>query len=345
MAASYQTGSATSPWDLIDKLKVWLLVQGWTQDQHGSPRSHLHKGSIYMHFCAASDSQIWPREALPTTYYHDYLGGYGVGCYMSTGYSAAIDWDVMPGRPIRFGDDTEERGLGCGMNLPASGGDYHFFDDGNDNITVVVERSPGIFCHMGWGPALYEAGQPESFPYFFASSSAYMNTAETYPADRYGLNLSALTPFSHPDEDYSSYGGGQRYIHSNAFARVDAATFSDRWVGNGCRNEGGYGYTGRFMRNNLNLHPNTQGDANEGEYPGHEYIHDRIYQSAFAGGLLLPLHSFVLTDPGARWAPIGYPPTVFWCEAVGNGFSQNDIYAVGGLNYMLFPHFAVLKAA
>jgi hypothetical protein len=349
MAASYQTGSSTSPSDLLQKLVTWLVAQGWTSNASASEgtgwRAHLEKGTIFMNFRAAGNENIWPRVPPPTSYYHDYdVGGYGIGLYMGTGYAGASVWDMETGRPIRAGD-TDLRGLGCGMNLPASGGDYHFFDDGNDNVIVVVERSPGIFCHMGWGPAMFPAGQPEDFPYFFASSSAYMNTVKTYPADRYGLNLSALPPFSHADKDYDSYGGGSRYIHSNAFVRVDAATFVDRWIGNGCRNTKGYGYTGRFMRNALNCHPGTQGEANEHQYLCYRWLLHRTHQSAFAGGLLLPFHSYVLTEPNARWAPIGFPPTVFWSEAVGEGFSQNEIYQVGGIDYMLFPHFAVRKDA
>ena len=51
------------------------------------------------------------------------------------------------------------------------------------------------------------------------------------------------------------------------------------------------------------------------------------------------------TVPQGRWAPIGYPPTVFWTEAVGHGYSAGDVYQLGGQDYMLFPFFAVRKAA
>ena len=57
------------------------------------------------------------------------------------------------------------------------------------------------------------------------------------------------------------------------------------------------------------------------------------------------MHLFVLTDPGGRWAPMGYPPNVFWCEGVGAGYAAREILQVGGLDYMLFPGFAVRKAA
>jgi hypothetical protein len=349
MAASYQTGSSSSPSNLLQTLVTWLAAQGWTIDASASEgtgwRAHLHKGTMYLNFRAAMLENIWPRVAPPTSYYHDYgTGGYGIGFYLGTGYSAGANWDMQAGGPLRSGD-TALRCLGCGMNLPASAGDYKFFDDGNDNIIVVVERGPGIFCHMGWGPALAAAGQPEDFWYFFASSNAFMNTTITYSADRYGLNLSALPPFSHADRDYDSFTGSTRYVHATAFARVDATTFTARWITNAGYANKGYGYTGRFMRNALNLHPDTQGLLDEDKFPGYQYISTRIVQTAFAGALLLPLHSYVLTDPDARYAPIGYPPGIFWCEGVGNGYAQNTVYQVGGIDYMLFPRFAVLKGA
>jgi len=237
--------------------------------------------------------------------------------------------------------------IGAGANLPAgSVAAYHFFDDGEDHVIVVVERSPGIFCHFGWGPAMEPAGQPEAFPYFFGSSSAYMNTLDTAPpGDRHGINVTALPPMSHGDKDYSSYGGGIQMVHTTAMVRVDTGTFSGRWVGNGNWDDEGYGYSGRFMRCALNLHPDSQGTCDEDEYPGYQYLHQRVHQAAFAGALLLPLHCYALTDPGARWAPLGYPPSLFWCEAVGHGFASGEVYQVGGLDYLLFPHFAVRKGA
>jgi hypothetical protein len=60
---------------------------------------------------------------------------------------------------------------------------------------------------------------------------------------------------------------------------------------------------------------------------------------------VLPLHCFVLTDPDARWAPIGYPPSVYWCDVVGHGYGAGEVYQVGGLDYMVFPAFAVRKGA
>jgi hypothetical protein len=357
MAASYQTGISSSPTNLLQALVTWLSGQGWTVNQSEADvagwRAHLAKaGSLNVNLRAAENERLWTKGSGG---YHDLgNGGYGIGLYLGTGWDSESPWDAQPGGPMRPYDLTTS---GCGMNLPqGSVAAYHFFDDGNDHITVVVERSPGIFCHLGWGPSLQRTYLPEPFPYFFASSSTKLNTAETadlLTGNRHGIDLTAYPPMSHTDEDYSTISGSLAETHCTAFVRVDAASFADRWVGD-CKSESeGYGWTGRRMRDALNKCLAAQGGMEEDEYVNYQYLWDdgsggpgeRTLQSAFGGALMLPLHCFMETDPGDRWAPIGYPPTVFWTEAVGRGYSPGDIYQVGGLNYMLFPFFAVRKAA
>jgi len=345
MAAAYQTGISSSPTNLLQTLVSWLTTQGWTTDAStgdGSGwRAHLHKGSLYVNLRAAMNENIWPYNGD----YHDVgAGGYGIGLYLGDGYDGGEAWHAQSGRPTRPGDGSTS---GCGMNLPAgSVSAYHLFDDGNDNIIVVVERSPGVFCFVGWGPALADLGQPEDFPYFFGSSGAVLNTLDTDPGgDRGGINISAYPPMSHADQEVSSYTGSSDRGHATAFVRVDADTFDGRWVCNCEDPDDGYGYTGRLSRCSVNVGPALDAAIDVGEYPSFAGLENRVHQSAYAGALLLPIHTFVLTDPGGRWAPIGYPPQVFWTEAVGHGYAAGEVYQVGGDDYMLFPHFAVRKGA
>lgn len=342
MAAAYTTGISSSPTNLLTTLVSWLSTGGWIVDSSVSDgtgwRAHLHKSGLYVNLRAASAENIWPYNGE----FHDLgSGGYGIGLYLGDGYSGAASWDAQSGRPVRVVDGST---IGCGANLPqGSVTAYHFFDDGNDHITVVVERAPGIFCFFGWGPALEAAGQPEDFPYFYGSSGAILNTLNTAPdGDRSGINISAYPPMSPADKEVSSYTGSTERVHTTAMVRVDASTYSGRWVANCAINDGGYGSSGRAMACAVNIGPDL------GIYTGHvnySNLQDRIHQTSFAGALLLPCHTFVLTDPAARWAPLGYPPSIFWTEAVGHGYAAGDVYQVGGVNYMLFPHFAIYKGA
>jgi len=346
--AAYQTGVSSSPVNLLQTLVSWLSSQSWVVDLSMSIgtgwRAHLHKGATFVHLRAAMDEKLWAYDGE----YHDKGdGGYGIGFYLGTSYNGMSNWDEQPGRPVRVEDGST---CGCGVNLPAgSVAAYHLFDDGADNIIVVVERTPGIYCHFGWGPAMGAAGQPENFPYFFGSASAYLNTITGAPGgERGGINITTYPPFSHGDEDVSSYNGLYTRVHATAYVRVDAGTYTARWIANGRdagSGDGGYGGTGRQMRCALNLGPCSDTSLDSDDYPSYQDLADRVHQTAFAGALFLPLHTFVLTDPDARWSPVGHVPSVFWCEAVGHGHSPGDVYQVGGEDYMLFPHFAVRKGA
>lgn len=350
MAAAYSTGISSSPTNLLQTLVSFLIAQGWTSDQSAADgtgwRAHLHKSGLYVNLRAAGDDLIWPEDGTYHDALHGSTGGYGIGLYLGDGYSGAAAWHAQSGRPVR---PTDGSTAGCGINLPAgSVAAYHIFDDGADHVIVVVERSPGIFGFLGWGPALEPAGQPEDFPYFFGSAGAVLNTYDGDPGgERGGINITAWPPMSHADGEDSSYGSTLHYCHATAYVRVDAATFAARWVGNStfpATGEEGYGYTGRAMKCAVNVGP-YEGNMYDDEYPSYEAMKDRVHQVAYAGALLLPMHCFVKTDPGARWAPLGYPPSMFWTEAVGHGYAAGEVYQVGGVDYMLFPHFAVLKGA
>lgn len=348
MAAAYQTGISSSPTNLLQTFVTFLSGQGWSTDSSASEgsgwRVHMHKGSLYLNMRAAMDEQIWPYNNDPWQY-DDYGGGYGIGLYLGDGYASGDPWNEQSGAAARAGDGTT---VGCGMNLPSgSVAAFHLFDDGSDNVCVVVERSPGIFCHMGFGAAMAEAGQPEDFPYYFGSSSAYANTNDgDFFDESYGVQLSALPPMSHNNLERTSRGGTTKFVQTAGLIRVDAATFSGRWVCNAGANSpyDGAGYTGRYMRCACNANP-VVSSVNADEYPGFQLMVDRAHQTAYAGALLLPLHCYVLTDPGARWAPIGYVPSIYYCEAVGHGYAPGTVYEVGGIDYLLFPGFAVLKGA
>lgn len=336
MSASYQSGVSSSPGDLLQTLVTWLAGQGWTVDSSTTDgtgrRAHLHKGALYVNMRSAGNEKIWPNASGGNW---DTDAGYGIGLYLGTGYSGSSGWHAQAGRPLRIDGSTS----GCGANLPSGPvSAYHFFDDDSDNITVVVERTPGLYCHLGWGPALAGAGNPESFWYFYGSSTAFRNVQDsTPPSDQPGQTVTAFPPMSTGSKE-----GGS--VECCAFARTDVATWASRWMGNCNNSSSTQGATGRLLGCACNINPDAQGASPSGQLPGYRWLLDRVHQTAFTGALLLPLHLFA-ENAGSRWAPIGYPPTVFWCEGVGHGYSAAEIYSVGGLDYMLFPHFAVRKAA
>lgn len=339
MAAAYSTGTATGPTDLLQKLVTFLTGQGWTNDSsvsYGSGwRAHLHKGSQYVHLRAfvneaANIATGWGSSRASST------AGYGIGLYLGTGYNGANAWNNQAGAPV---DTSGSPGpVGAGMYLTSGAiGAYFFFDDGNDHITVVADRGSGLYSHMGWGPSMSKVGFTNDYWYFYGSAPHWYNVAGASNANP-GLQLTAGAPMSHSFADTGNF-------HATCFVRVDAAIYSAQWIGFTDLTTATvvYGYTGRTGRCALNSQL-TYAPANIAEYPSVTKAIGRAWQSAFAGALLLPLHCFA-QSVAARWIPIGYPPTVFACAGVGHGFTAATVYAVGGLNYMLFPNFAVRKAA
>lgn len=342
MAAAYQTGTASSPSNLLTTLITWLNAQGWTTDSSATDgsgrRAHLHKSGLYLNFRSAMDEKIFPR----VSGFRDHGQGYGLGFYLGDGYSGAQPWHNQSGRP-KLVTPNDPDAFGVGMQLPAGAiAAYHFFDNGSDHVTIVVEKSPGLFVHLGWGPSLVKTGYSTDFPYCFGSSPDYDTTyqgASTQP----GHSVTADCPLAHTNQVV-----GQNWVRCCGLVKVDATTYSLRWISNcfGAQAQEDtffIGATGRELRSSLNQ-TNASGTGNDGEFPNYRYLKDRAFQSAYTGALLLPLHQFVLNASG-RWSPIGYPPSVFYSPAVGHGFAQGQIYAVGGLNYMVFPNFAVRKAA
>jgi hypothetical protein len=330
MSASYATGAASSPTDLLQTLVTWLVAQGWTQDMSqadgGGWRAHLHKAGQYVNLRAIVNSaSAWA--------YQYGTAGYGIGLYLGDGYNAGAAWNAQSGGPLQSG--TSNR-IGAGMYLPAGAvAAYHFLDDGADHITVVVERTAGNCAHMGWGPSLAKTGYTSDHWYFYGSSPNYYNAfvpAGSFP----GSDVTAAAPMAHA----FNYAGGSG-VYTHAFVRTDAAVFADRWVGLSNGTTTAQGYTGRAGRCALDV---TDVVSSMSELPEIGPMAARAWQSAFEGALLLPLHCFVQAS-SARWIPVGYPPTIFFCAGVGHGFVSGDIYQVGGLDYLLFPGFAVRKAA
>ena len=424
---AYQTGSATSPSDLLTTLLTWLAGRGWTIDANATEddglRAHVHKSGYYVNLRAAMNEKIWAYQTGAATkggagngtisvargnggsiWYPETITvtftsataftvaggtmgamgsgtvgsqfvskyvtftitaggtafdsttrfyipvspnsstttlaskGYGIGINAGSGYDGSLPWNLQPGCPHYNGSDTLIP-IGAGMLL-GSGAitAYHFFDDGADNITVLVEKSPGIFVHMGWGPSLVKHGYSWSSAYFFASIGHYYSMNLGSEAGIPGGDITANPPFSHS----SKFGTGTIYRPATAFVRVDAGELSTLWTSNAGNADSVSGYTGRLL---LNSH-------DPAAFYGVSYIPrfinlimgapSRAIMTAFPGYVLLPLWTF-LQRPTTRYAPLGYPPNIFYTLATQVGVAAGSTVAIGGVNYVVAPNFAVKK--
>ena len=316
MAASYQTGTATSPVDLQNKLVAWLALQGWTTNMDAvdgsGRRAHLSKGSTYVNF----------RALMNETVYLGLGSQYGLSMYLSTAFNSGSQWYAQTGGPIRTSDSNT---AAAWMQLPSGSiNAYHFFDDGNDNIVVVVERATGIFTNMCFGPTITKAGTITGGAYF----SATFSNSNTSLTGAGSTTLSALCPFA---------ANGDAGTFPNSYIRADVDTYINKWLNFSTGTTGNTGRTGKSQQGSNSL---------PDEIPHYANFVNRQTSALTSQANLLPLRVFAPRDatPGG-YSLLGEIPNIFVCNGVANGYSPASIISLGPDNYMLFPNFAVKKFA
>ena len=332
MAADYQTGTASGPTDLLNTLVTWLTAQGWTVDANttdgSGKRAHLHKGSDYVNLRSAVNEAIWPNLAGSAFY--------GIGLYMGTGYSGAAGWAAQAGGPIKSGgSDT----VGGSMKLEVGAiTAYHFFDDGSDNILVVVERAGSLYTHMGFGRSLTKSGTWTGGLYFFAARPGkHGGTATTVMGD---ANNHAGAPFA-LSQPYQVNSLTQ--LGAAGFVRVDVDGFTGKWVAfSGTNVTANDGYTGKL--GNAGIDYNTEQELIPTDIPGYQRMLIHLVSQFNAQTVLFPIFLYAQRDAGG-YSFLGQVPNVFVASAVvGGGFAAGAIYTINGKKYILFPHFAVHNA-
>jgi hypothetical protein len=329
---SYQTGTASSPTNLLQTLVTWLVSIGWTQDRSATEGSGwtatLHKSANYVNIRAAmNENTIWHQDSRDS--------GYGLHMYLGTGYASGNSFNNQAGGPI--GSSTFPVGVGMHLSAGPFTNYYFFADSGGDNVVVVVEKTPGLYVHIGWGLSIQKAGAFTGGPYFFGSTCGY-NTNNTlqFPNSGPGYTTTSDCPF------VNQGGGG-----GCGFVRADVDSFVGKWIGifnssNPALADAGF--TGK--RGNSSVRgTNCTMDSN---YPVYAYNTGQFqdHQTSLQDGRanLLPILLWVNRDGTATgYSLMGTPPNIFSQNAIGNGFSNAAEYVLGVTTYKLFPNFAVVK--
>lgn len=323
MAANYSTGTATDQSDLLQKLVTFLVGQGWTNNMSQTDgsgwRAHLSKGSQYInlraYFNGDTLANIW------TTSNGGATQKAGIALYLGTGYNSASAWKAQAGGPIRTGGtDTVGANIVIPSNIISS---YHFFDDGADNIVVVIEKSAGVYGAMGWGK-LEAAGTITGGDYFFGQSSGYYTGDVTTAATPYGYSVNGGVPCS-----YGNYYYNINSLHSRAYFRADVDTFTGKWIGCGSGTDTftGTGWAGYSEVPGVST-PTT-------DVPIYNLLMDRTSNAANGRGILLPINFYAARDAGGV-SLVGRVPTVYATRKIYPGAG---IVTYGTKNFMAFPAF------
>lgn len=339
---SYQTGTASSPVDLLQKLVAWLAGLGWNTDLSAADgagsvgwRAHLDLHGNFVHLRAFLNE----GASVPFASNGNGSGNAGIALYLSTAFNTSVAWNVQPGNPP-FQSGSSTNVVGCGMALPSGAiQNYFFFADATfDNIVVVVEKTPGVYVYIGWGLSIQKAGAVTGGPYFFGSSQGYFASAVTVSNPSPGLLTSSYCPCSHGD-----WGLGVPY--QNGYFRADVDGFTGKWIGLSDNTSAAQGYTGKNAASPVVGLANTRT-----ELPRYAVnvnaVQWQFNQTSQLDGRanLLPLLIWAARDatPGG-YSPIGVVPNIFYCTGVGQGFSNAQEITLGAVTYKLFPNFAVIK--
>jgi hypothetical protein len=165
---AYETGTATSTLDLLEKLRLFAIAQGWTINRNvaaGTGREVcMSKGTQYVNFRAYSNESITINGTATA-------GKYGIAINGSDSYSAGATWDRQPGYPLRTTSSGGDQAhatmevVANNANFPA----YHFFSEAN-YIHVELEVTTGQFQRLGFGMLDVFAAVTGDGRYFYATA-------------------------------------------------------------------------------------------------------------------------------------------------------------------------------
>lgn len=156
---AYETGVPNSGTDLLDKLRLFVLANGWAVNRwsetsvSGSWELCIQKSSQFLNFKSVNNGQVQYvnndriNTSASTNFYSAILMS------PSDGYDGGSAWDEQPGAVQRQAGSSG--GLALRIMVPFVRTDgpfqaYHFFLDGDD-VNCVVEMLTGEFLHFGFG--------------------------------------------------------------------------------------------------------------------------------------------------------------------------------------------------
>lgn len=281
---SYSTGTSTGPKDLLDKLRLFLIADGWsvnlwTDDDTtfasgwsgidgDGKRLHVQKTAssggptMYFNFRAVIRGIIFDDYYTTSSqwggkYYSEITG---IAMYGSTGYDGGQPWYNQPGHPENNAGET----WGACMTelsttaIPA----YYFFSD-EDTVVVVVEYSSGKFEYLSFGclekEGVYTGGQ-----FFAGSVETYRPSLTFLHSDTYTYSTGFFSRLGYSSTEIATAGvyvdmdSTVGWYASGATGSEEATDFSRHIQMPGIRpnGTGSYIYTNTFLTIGMTRSPN-----------------------------------------------------------------------------------------
>jgi hypothetical protein len=173
---SYSTGTATGANDLLDKLRLFAIAEGWTVNRWtsvtGGYELCVSKGTSYFNLRSGENTTLLVNGASTANKYGILING-------SDGYDSGDDWDRQDGYSRRditpSGTDQYVAFLPLVTNLGALPAYYFFSDSGGDNIYLELEVSTGTYQRLGFGQLdLYDDTIDGDGRFFYATGAEHV---------------------------------------------------------------------------------------------------------------------------------------------------------------------------
>lgn len=286
---AYEIGTALNPSDLLDKIRVFLIIQGWTVDaftvEAPGKRLHMHKGMFYLNAKSSDDSSapIWATGGATPQ----------IGLNVGTGYNPATSWRDQAGVVL----NTTNVPVGAAVGLPSGAiVGYRFdYDDTYKSMVIYVQATTGVWRWIGFGESLIKAGAWTGGAWIASSANYYFSTYTQGPG--HNNQLSAYPFGAH--QDY--------YNVALVYIRADVDAYVSKWVS--CSPVDGTGKAG-------STNVPGGGAPISGNVPSLVGLIDRARNSLNSLSVLLPVQLFAVRDAGGL-SLLGTLPNVYATNITG----------------------------
>lgn len=315
---AYETGASTGPNDLLDKLRLFAIAQGWTVNRWttvGSGRELcVSKGSAYYNMRSYQNETVVVNGSSSTL-------RYGISINGSDGFASGNAWDRQPGYPVRPNDTTgSEQGHGYMPFVTSTGPfpSYYLFAPDSKTIYLEVEVTTGTFQRMGFGSLdLFNPATPGGGRFFYATGGSGSVTNSTAYSSWLGSEIDngmyALeeVPFRLADTGSISYPS-----NSGSFLRSAFDSF-DNWCGS------------TYTASAAHMAQACQGGG----------VHDKIIRDSSPNpmngvGILTP-NVVSVNRAGQYLHPIGVVPGMRYMDMTN--YLPGDEFTLGSDTWKVFP--------
>ena len=311
---AYETGTASSATDLLDKFRLFAIAQGWTVNRWASWTSGyelcISKGSSYFNLRSAINATLLVNGT------NDY-NKYGITLNGSDGYSAGSAWDRQPGYPLLVGGSVGVDQVHALVPFVTSFGpfrSYHFFAPDSKTLYAEIEVVSGTFQRFGVGALdLFNAAAAGGGRFYYGTGGEHV-TNSTDASTWLGRQISSVyslgeVPFRSGDPILSLGRHG-----SAVRCAFDAF---DNWAGSG-------------VSSNYTFH----GKCAQGS-PAHDRVLRELSLNPLNNiGLLLPIIVSV-NRANAFLQPLGVIPGIRYMDMTN--YLPGDEITLGSDVWKIFP--------